>query len=140
MSATAAAIAKPTATTVSAVGGGETSLAGRNHELLPETLGVLVGELARHRIQVAQALDRHEERFVVVEARLAQRVNLAAQMVLEFLDVGGTNRLPSAEVLPPLPDALFQDRLVRHGSLLSRSVRPAVRAGSTAMRQMPRIA
>ena len=113
---------------------------GRNHELLPETLGIFDRELARKSIQIAQALDGHEERFVLVQARLAQRVDLAAQVILEFLDVGGMNRLPSPEVLPPLPDAFFQDRLVRHGITPVEVGQIGCAAGSTAMRQTPLIA
>ena len=113
---------------------------GRAHELLPETLGVFHCEFARQSILIAQALDGHQERFVLVQARPAQHVDLAAQVVLEFLDVGGMDRLPSPEILPPLPDAFFQDRLVRHGITPLEGGQTGWAAGSTAMRRMPLIA
>ena len=99
-----------------------------------------MGELARHRIQVAQTLDRDEERFVFVQPGFAQRFDLAAEMVFEFFDVDGTDRLPSAEVVPPFADALFEQALVRH--LFSSVVggHSGCDAGSATMRHTPRIA
>ncbi len=112
---------------------------GSRHELLPEPLGIFDGEFPRKGVQIAQALDAHEERFVLVQARGAQRLDPGAQVVFELLDVGGMDGLPSPEVLPPLPDALFQSRLVRHDTTPVQAGQTGCSAGSTAARQTPRI-
>jgi hypothetical protein len=49
-----------------------------------------------------------EERFVLVQTRFAKRLDLDAEMVFELLDIGGADRLPSPEVLPPFPNAFLQ--------------------------------
>ncbi len=121
-------------------GGRRGAGARRNDELLPEALGVLAGELARDRIQIAQTLDRDEERFVFVKAGFAQRLDLAAEMVLELLDVDGADGLPPPEILPPFPDALFLQSFFRHPFSSVVGNQPGCTAGSTARRQTPRSA
>ena len=141
LNATAAAIASATATAACARLGRRRGVApGSTHELLPEPLGIFVREFARQSVLIAHPLDGHQERFVLVQARPAQRVDLAAQVILELLDVGGMDRLPSPEVLPPLRDAFFQVRLVRHGLTPLEVGQIGCAAGSTAMRRMPLIA
>ena len=83
---------------------------------------MLARELPREGVEVAHALHRHQERFIGGEPRVDQDRDLLAQMVFQLRDVDGVDRLPAAEVAPPLVD-LFLERycvtwsLHRSGSL-----------------------
>ena len=48
------------------------------------------------------------ERFISGKAGLGERGQLVAQVSLEFLHVGTVNRLPAAEVGPPLRDLILE--------------------------------
>ncbi|MPN07128.1 hypothetical protein SDC9_154394 [bioreactor metagenome] len=48
---------------------------GDQHELLPEPIGVFPGELLRDLVQAAHALDRDQERLLVVQAGSAQLID-----------------------------------------------------------------
>ena len=74
------------------------------HELLPQPLGVLAGELVRDGVEVAHALDRDEEGLVVVEPGGPQVRDLFAQVVLELVHVGRGDRLAALDPAAPPPD------------------------------------
>ena len=83
-------------------------------ELLPEAVRVLARELPREGVEVAHALHRHQERLVGGEPRVDQDRDLLAQMVFQLRHVDGVDRLPAAEVAPPLVDLLLERcRLIR---------------------------
>ena len=77
---------------------------------------MLARELAREGVELAHALHRHQERLVGGEPRGGQHRHLLAQMVLQLRDVDGVDRLPAAEVAPPLVDLLLE----RHRVIRSR--------------------
>ena len=81
---------------------------GTSDELLPEAVRVLARELPREGVEVAHALHRHQERFIGGEPRIDQARDLLAQMVFQLRDVDGVDRLPAAEVAPPLVDLLLE--------------------------------
>ena len=88
-------------------------------ELLPEALRVLARELPGEGVELAHALHRHQERFIGGEPRVHQAADLLAQMVFQLRHVDGVDRLPAAEVAPPLVDLLLERSCVicsRHGS------------------------
>jgi hypothetical protein len=76
--------------------------------LLPQSLGVLPGEFAGYLVQVAEALDRDEEGLLVVESRGAAVGDLLPEVVLEFVDVRGGDRLVAEDVAAPAIDLAFQ--------------------------------
>ena len=94
---------------------------GCDDQLLPQPLGVLARELARHRVEAAHPLDRHKERFVVGQPGLNERRHLIAQVRFQFLDVGAVDGLAAAQERPPLRDL----RLERLPALEGRHVREA---------------
>ena len=83
-------------------------IGGRDDKLLPEAIRVLARELAREGVEVAHALHRHQERFIGGEPRVDQRRDLLAQVVFQFRDVDGVDRLPAVEIAPPLVDLLLE--------------------------------
>ena len=70
---------------------------------------MLEGELPRERVEVAQALHRHQKRLVRGKARADQGRHLLPQMIFELRHVHRVDRLPTAEITPPLVD-LFLER------------------------------
>ena len=78
------------------------------HELLPEAVRVLARELPREGVEVAHALHRHQERFIGREPRIDETRDLLAQMVFQLRDIDRVDRLPAAEVAPPLVDLLLE--------------------------------
>jgi hypothetical protein len=83
---------------------------------------VLAREFPRERVEVAHALHRHQERFVGGEPRVDQDRYLLPQMVFQLRYVDGVDRLPTAQVAPPLADLLLERYYVtgsrhRSGSL-----------------------
>ena len=112
----------------------------RHHELLPEPLGMLARELARHGVEVAHPLDGHQERLIGGEAVGAERRHYIAQVAFEFLDVGIADRRASSQPTPPLGDLRFERVVVRHhaGSSPHRGDNcPAAGAGNDTF-QIPR--
>ena len=105
---------------------------------------MLARELAREGVEVAHALHRHQERLVRREPRVGQRRDLLAQVVLQLRHVDGVDRLPAAEVAPPLVDLLLErDRVDLEPASLRRSrgsgaADAADRSGRESARQMPR--
>ena len=97
-------------------------------ELLPQPLGVLAGELARDRVELAQPLDRHQEGFVGGQTRVLERGHLVPQVAFQLLHVGRVDRLPPAQVLPP-PGNLCFDRVVSYSHCSSRQRKCLPRAG-----------
>ena len=98
--------------------------AGRRDELLPQPLGMLAREFARHRVEVAHALDGHQERLVGVQSGVDQRPHLVAEVALELLHVGRADRGTPAQPGPPAGDLLFERFVVRrHRSLLALTKR-----------------
>ena len=88
---------------------------------------MLARELPREGVEGAHALHRHEERLVGREARGCEHRDLLAQMVLELGHVDGVDRLPTAEVAPPLVDLLLErHRVIRPGH---RQAAPCDRRG-----------
>ncbi len=81
---------------------------GDDDELLPQAVRVLARELPREGVEVAHALHRHQERFVGGEPRVDEARDLLAQVVFELRHVDGVDRLPAAEVAPPLVDLLLE--------------------------------
>ena len=81
---------------------------------------MLAGELPGESVELAHALHRHQERLVGGESRPHEHRDLLAQVVLELRHVDGVDRLPAAEVAPPLVDLLLERSCVicsrRHGS------------------------
>ena len=69
---------------------------------------MLARELTRERVEVAHALHRHQERFIGVESRVDQDRHLLAQMVFQLRHVDRVDRLPAAEIAPPLVDLLLE--------------------------------
>ncbi len=69
---------------------------------------MLARELPREGVEVAHALHRHQERFIGGEPRVDQDRYLLAQMVFQLRHVDGVDRLPAAEVAPPLVDLLLE--------------------------------
>src|SRR3990172_5394170 len=109
--ATAAATARPKATMGAGgpLGGGSLAgVGGGHHELLPQAVRVLERELAREGVEAPQALYRHQERFIGGEPRSGQGRDLLAQVVFQLRDVDCMDRLPTAQVIPPLCDLLFE--------------------------------
>ena len=90
------------------------AVVGHERELLPQPVRVLTGVLAGDGVQVAQALDRDEERLVVVEPGRAQVGDLAPQVVLELVDVGRRDDLTSVHVAAPPVDLGLELVVVRH--------------------------
>ena len=86
-----------------------------------------MGELARQRVEVAQALHRDQERLVLIETGFTQRADLIAEVVFELLHIDRSDRLPAAHEGPPLPHASLQP-------LAHRSAR----SGPAEASQMPR--
>jgi hypothetical protein len=72
---------------------------------------VLERELARQCIEAAQALHRHQERFIGGEPRGCEGGDLLPQVVFQLRDIDRMDRLPTAEIAPPLFDLLLE-----HGS------------------------
>jgi hypothetical protein len=105
------------------------------HELLPEPVGVLAGELARDLVEVAHALDRDEERLLVVEPARGQVVDLAPQVVLHLVDVGRRDRPAPLDVAAPLVELPLQDGVLGRaagrvvGSVLGHQAHPSTTAG-----------
>ena len=66
-------------------------VAAAQDELLPEPPAVLARELAGERVEVAHPLHGDEERLVVREASLVQLRDLAAEVVLELVDVAAVH-------------------------------------------------
>ena len=102
---------------------------GRGDELLPQSLGVLVGELTRDRVEIPHALDRYQERFVVGQPGLDERRQLIAQVRFQCLDVGAVDGLAAVQERPPLRDLplkrlpALEGRHVREASIqMPRSV------------------
>ena len=86
-------------------------------QLLPQSLRVLAGELARQHVEVAQALDSDKEGLVVRQSGLGEGRDLVAKVIFQLLDVDGVDRLAAAQVGPPFGDALLQPiplRVCRH--------------------------
>ena len=80
---------------------GLSGVAGQ-HQLLPQPIRMLPGELAGQFVEAAHPLHRDEERLVWAQACGDEFVDGAAEMVFEFVDVGRL-QLPAAEhVLAPL--------------------------------------
>ena len=100
---------------------------GRHDQLLPEAIRVLARELPREGVELAHALHRHQERLVGGEPRVGQHRDLLAQMVLQLRDVDGVDRLPAAEVAPPLVDLLLELHRV---DLEPRSQAPCAGSGA----------
>ena len=68
---------------------------------------MLARELPREGVEVAHALDRHQERFIGGEPRVGQHRDLLAQVVLQLRYVDRMDRLPTTEVAPPSGDLLL---------------------------------
>ena len=106
---------------------------------------MLARELPREEVEVAHALHRNEEGLIGRQPRDLQHRHLLAEMVLELRDVDGVDRLPAAEVAPPLVDLLLErnrvigsrDRQAPCSSGASDVGWPAW-TGKTSPRQMPR--
>ena len=106
---------------------------------------MLARELPREGVEVAHALHRDQERLVGGEPRVGQHRHLLAQVVLQLRHVDGVDRLPAAEVAPPLVDLLLERYRViwsRHrqapcGSGAADAGRLAG-TGRESARQMPR--
>ena len=106
---------------------------------------MLARELPREGVEVAHALHRDQERLVGGEPRVGQHRHLLAQVVLQLRDVDGVDRLPAAEVAPPLVDLLLERYRVtwsRHRQAPCGSGAADARwlagTGTTSARQMPR--
>ena len=69
---------------------------------------MLARELPREGVEVAHALHRHQERLIRGEPRLYQDRDLLAQVVLQLRYIDGVDRLPAAEVAPPVRDLLIE--------------------------------
>ena len=93
---------------VRAAARGSAGVGGDDDELLPEPVRVLARELPREGVEVAHALHRDQERLVGGEPRVDQAGDLLAQMVLQLRHVDRVDRLPAAEVAPPLVDLLLE--------------------------------
>ena len=85
-----------------------------HHELLPQPLGVLARELARHGVEVAHPLDGHQERLVGVEPGSAEPLDHVAQVAFELLHVGIADRRAPSQPAPPSGDLRFERVVVRH--------------------------
>ena len=59
-----------------------------HEKLSPEVLRIDLGILPRKRIRVTQSFDADEEGFVRSQSGLDQVLDLVAQMVLEFIEIG----------------------------------------------------
>jgi hypothetical protein len=69
---------------------------------------VLPREFPREGVEFAQALHRHQERFIGREPRIDEPRDLRAQMIFELRDIDLVDRLPTTEVAPPLFDLLLE--------------------------------
>ena len=88
-------------------------------ELLPKPVRVLARELPRERVEAAHALHRDQERFIRGKPCVDQGCHLLAQMVFQLRDIDRVDRLPPAEVVPPLVELLFQRNRVTRGGHFS---------------------
>ena len=76
--------------------------------MLPEAVRVLACELPREGVERAHALHRHQERFIGRKPCIDQNGDLLAQVVFQFRDVDGGDRLSSKKIAPPLADLLIE--------------------------------
>ena len=75
-------------------------------------------KLARQRVEIAHALDRHQKRLVGGKAGGDEGCNLLAQVVFQFRNVNGVDRLAAAQITAPLVNLRFERCHViqgRHG-------------------------
>ena len=93
---------------VPADAGGVRAVGSGQDELLPQSFGVLTGELARDLVDTAHPLDRDQERLVGGQAGVGEVVDLPAQVVFHLGDVGRRDRLAALDVLAPLADLVVE--------------------------------
>ncbi len=74
---------------------------------------MLAGELTGHRVKAAHAFDRHEECLIRRQSGLGQPLDLIAEVPLQLLHVGLTNRPTAAQIAPPMCDLFIQQRALR---------------------------
>ncbi len=97
------------------------------HQLLPQPVRVLAGELTRQRIDAAHALDGDQERFVVVEATGGEVGDLPAEVVFHLVGVGGGDGLMAENVSAPSVDLALELGLRGHARPSAAGGRATVR-------------
>ena len=98
---------------------------------------MLAREFARESVEVSHPLHRDEKRLVGGEPGVGQDRHLLAQVILEFRDVDGMDRLTATQEASPLVDLLLEDG----SGVRGRDAQAPCGAGVTgpeSARQMPR--
>ena len=97
-------------------------LAVHQHQLFPQALRMLPGELSGESVQAAHPLHRHQEGFVRRQTGIGQRLDLISQVAFQLFDVRGENRPAAAQVGAPFGDLSLQSLLLSPGTAHPRQL------------------